>query len=936
MPEDFFRLFYVKKSEEKWLEENPIPRRASPRVTLPTTIFPYARFKIGDSRTAWAEIPHFEPNINKTFPTPSPVFPFNKEIVSLDVLYFEIMPYASYYEIPQRGVDIQIATDPLFINKVYERRHLEKINRINAPKNTLQDNRTYHWRMRYIDEENFISDWSATHSFVVQKISPLITRPRILKPTTPEIFTAEPIIELSEFDSILDLDIHVSTHYQISKDISFTDLVYDTITFEDLTRTRIPEDILDYNTTYYIRARQSSGEDKWSRWSKRVRIRSRQLTLLPPQILVPTESSLILDDVSVQLAPFETDPPNSDTHLFTQYKVTIDDADTPPVYEVVSETVLRNNIIPSDVLQPFVPYALHVRYKGSRSDWSPWSTFSFSVKTPQLKTPEIVQPKEGETISLEAVLETTPFRTLSTNKTFDHVGTRFQIAQDPDFERMVHDTGTGDDLTQHTIPDGLLEPDMEYFIRVRHKGEGLGWSLWSDTVSAVTVEPNIARPRVLNPDADDDDVILEPTLETSPFQVLLDKDFHVATQYHIFDVENPDLYVYNIIAHVDLTAHDLPFDILKTETTYGIRVRHKGERFSWSAWSQTIQFTTRLPDIVTPSVLRPGPDDVLNAPVVLQTTEFMTQTGDDDHIETHYQIAEDVDFTNIVYQTQNKDDLLIYTVPETTFSQEGSYHVRVRHRGNTFGWSEWSDAVPFSILDTTPFVEETDEIDGRVLARIEQPTILEPISDTGLANQVLEIKTSTFSVINGTDDQIASQYQIERVSDGITVYDSGPANDFSLRRVRGEQLSFDVPYQIRARHKGQELNWSPWSVPEQFTLIASDTSLIARPRVEEPTPSETVSRDALTLETSPFSVVNGTDTHIGSQYRIAHFDADEGDFVYDSNETINLTSQDITKSQLSADTVYRAWVRHKGQSLGWSDWSLQRVFDTLFREGPYL
>ena len=937
MESGFYRLLYRTKSEEEWLTENDVLRRASPRVTRPTENFPYARFKIGDGRTPWAKAPHFKPHIDATLITPSPVFPFNKETVSLDVLYFEITPFESFYNIPQKGIDLQASTDPLFINKIYNERHFGTLNQVKAPKDIFEDNKTYYWRMQYIDQENFISGWTPVYSFTVQKISPLIKRPRILEPTTAELFTTEPIITLSEFESLLSTDVHVATHYQIATDMRFINLVYDTVTLDDLTRTRVPEDVLEYDTTYYIRARQSSGNDRWSSWSNRVRIRSHQLTIIPPRILTPTESSLLLDDILVQLSRFETDPPNRDIHIFTHYKVTDDNPLTPPVYERVTDTDLRNVIIPSAPLQPFVPYTLQVRYKGSRTDWSEWVTFSFQVKTPQIKTPEIIRPSGDDNISLEAILETSPFTVLNTNDDFEHVGTRFQIARDRDFERMVHDTGVGSDLIQHTVPDGLLDPSTTYFIRVRHKGDGLGWSLWSDTVQAVTVDPMIAQPRVLNPDADDDDVILEPTLETSPFRVLFDTDTHAATQYQLFDMDNPDLCLYDIIAHVDLIEHDLPFDILDAETTYGIRVRHKGNRFSWSAWSPTVKFTTRLPDIITPSVLRPIDNDVLDAPVVIQTSEFETQTSDDEHIETHYQIATDTDFTTIVYQTQDKDDLLIHTVPEETLFQEDMYYVRVRHRGNVFGWSEWSEQVLFSILDTAPLVEETDEINGRILARVARPDITEPTAETGLTNQTFRIMTSPFDVINGTDEQIASQYQVRRISDNVIVYDSGPVNDFEERRIRGDQLSFDTPYRVRARHKGRDLNWSEWSLSNRFTLVPSAETLIQRPSIEDPTASETVSRKSLTIDTSPFAVANASDTHVASQYRIARIDADEGDFVYDSNETTeDLISRRVSESQLSPDVVYRVWARHKGESLGWSDWSLPRIFDTLVKEGPYL
>lgn len=114
-----------------------------------------------------------------------------------------------------------------------------------------------------------------------------------------------------------------------------------------------------------------------------------------------------------------------------------------------------------------------------------------------------------------------------------------------------------------------------------------------------------------------------------------------------------------------------------------------------------------------------------------------------------------------------------------------------------------------------------------------------------------------------------------------------------------------------------------------WTMITVETAdvYIATPVNQSPADLEQSIGETPTLTTSAFSVTNGTDTHIGTEYSVTRTsDAVE---VYNSGEVTDLTSHVIPAATLEANNTQYTWTaRHKGSTLGWSEWSTATSFTT--------
>ena len=97
--------------------------------------------------------------------------------------------------------------------------------------------------------------------------------------------------------------------------------------------------------------------------------------------------------------------------------------------------------------------------------------------------------------------------------------------------------------------------------------------------------------------------------------------------------------------------------------------------------------------------------------ISLTTTPFTVSSGSDTHQWTDWQIATDSAFTTIISQslsdTVNKTSWTSGTLqPNTT------YYARVRHKGNSYGYSNWGTILTFTTKITFTPVTETTKIVG--------------------------------------------------------------------------------------------------------------------------------------------------------------------------------------------------------------------------------
>ena len=101
-----------------------------------------------------------------------------------------------------------------------------------------------------------------------------------------------------------------------------------------------------------------------------------------------------------------------------------------------------------------------------------------------------------------------------------------------------------------------------------------------------------------------------------------------------------------------------------------------------------------MPYVNTPSVTSPVNGTTgLGSSVTITSSAFNVVGGSDTHYSSDWQVATDSGFVNLVQNvvdsTTNKTSFALMTNPSTT------YYVRVRHKGSTYGYSNWSSTISF-------------------------------------------------------------------------------------------------------------------------------------------------------------------------------------------------------------------------------------------------
>lgn len=159
--------------------------------------------------------------------------------------------------------------------------------------------------------------------------------------------------------------------------------------------------------------------------------------------------------------------------------------------------------------------------------------------------------------------------------------------------------------------------------------------------------------------------------------------------------------------------------------------------------------------------------------VRLMTNPFSNSSGASSHLNTDWQLATDVNFSNIVLNLQASTSL---TSTDVVAVENTSYYARARHRDNLGNVSNWGVSNQFTTPDTTPEAPSVT---------IATPTV----SSTGyyLSSNQLVINFNVSNFQNSSGSSSFSQSDIVLTRNG-GAYGSTLGGSFS-----GGTLSFTVP-----------------------------------------------------------------------------------------------------------------------------------------------
>ena len=98
--------------------------------------------------------------------------------------------------------------------------------------------------------------------------------------------------------------------------------------------------------------------------------------------------------------------------------------------------------------------------------------------------------------------------------------------------------------------------------------------------------------------------------------------------------------------------------------------------------------------VYTPTITAPAPAEVVSPMPLIVSTDFISYPlGGDTHASSQWQIASDAGFLTILEDSGETTEQLTEFAPDEWLDMGQTIYVRVRHKGASLGWSEWSEAV---------------------------------------------------------------------------------------------------------------------------------------------------------------------------------------------------------------------------------------------------
>lgn len=172
-------------------------------------------------------------------------------------------------------------------------------------------------------------------------------------------------------------------------------------------------------------------------------------------------------------------------HKASHYQISINQSFTDLVLDQVTDTPVTT--IETPALELNRSFFWRVRYQDIENVWSRWSdivNFFTGEVLGQVNKPNNLAPSNNSKgISHQVLLTSGAF---SSTYADTHAYSRWQVATDPEFITIVHDSDQVEDLTSYLLPLNVTLPNTKYYWRVKHRGTLLGWSEWSSNTYFTT------------------------------------------------------------------------------------------------------------------------------------------------------------------------------------------------------------------------------------------------------------------------------------------------------------------------------------------------------------------------------------------------------------------------------------------------------------------
>lgn len=876
--------------------DNCIVKREEDKIYVQTFSIPIIAFFEINKRRYEFNVIHSP--VNK----PVIAYPSNGSTELDSILTFEsnLFSMANSYD-EHASSDWQIAVDIDFNNIVKETSY-DPNHRLQWTVSELIQNTTYYLRVRHRSIFSGASEWSNTCIFK--------TRTQY-KPAPPILENPEPdsnnvnlkaTFTFSDFEVLGKAnDRHIKTDWQLAADSNFDTVIKSSFDDVENLNSWYIEGLNDLRV-YYIRARYTGvnyGQGDWSSAYSFTTIVSN--TVSTPVIASPVRNSTgnALDQV-VRASVFNVSD-GFDTHLNTDWQLALDANFSVLIQQSLNDTVNKTTWTLNTLL-PNRNYYLRVRYRGAVLGLSHWSN-PVVFKTIGVDRPSVIAPANNATDQkLHVTLQSSAFSATGTED--DHATSDWQIASDAAFNTIL--LSSIDDPVNLTSINVTLNLNTTYYVRVRHNGAIFGKGDWSDGIKFSTITKFIViPPRIMSPETGINNQSSTVKITGNAFSVNDGTDTHSMSYWQLAkDAEFTQIVQTSIDDSVNLTSWTVTN--LEANTVYYVRMKYKGTANGYSDWSLVSNFKTVASyNPVKPTIEYPlNKANNMNLSDLIESSAFEMTGGTDTHAASDWQIATDINFTNLVKSEINSVRLILYAY--SGLSDLTKYYVRVRHKGQNTGYGPWSEPIEFTTI---------------IGNSVSTPTITSPSNNASGIQTSVTLLSSNFAVSGGSDTHQSSDWQVATDSAFINVVAIANGDTVNKTKFTPANLVSSKTYYARVRYKGSVLPYSAWSPTITFSTVG-----LTKPSITNPVNGQGDVFPSIIFKSSAFTSQIGSDTHKSSDWQIST----DQDFMTiiasTANDTVNKTTW---AAALSINTTYYIRVRYTGVSYGTSAWSDPVSFTTI-------
>jgi len=505
-----------------------------------------------------------------------------------------------------------------------------------------------------------------------------------------------------------------------------------------------------------------------------------------PTLTLSTNSLSAGENLTLLGSPFSTPGSTSGVHDKTDWRGFLGGNQ---VWQSLNDTANKTSkLVAWNQLSPGT-MTFQVRYHDSVLGWSDWSAAKTCVVQQQAQAtvnpPTIQSPTNGGLFAVSQDLTVTvdTFSVSGGSDTQASLTVGIYADNGGSVQKATKTVaGTGTSVTFSSADLSQIVDGETYYLIAYRTGTSLGQSGNSTPVSITATSAYVATPSIAGPSTGSEIIkTSQRGVALSTFEVIGGSDTPVQKEVKICtDSAGTNEVARQASSGTGWVYFDENDWGSFADGQYYAFGRWQGQTLGWSAWSEPVVWNIRGPYIRAPWIREPGYGDyIFKAGVTVEVYQFECEGDADTQDEMQVQIFDDTAGTTVHTFSQQSSSLTLNTGDLTIYNLDSthSYKLRVRQRGVTYGWSDWSD-VDVSYLPVSPVLEENSWAE---ISDIGSRGIAQNVWDIGDVKKVTLSGYLGYHVTNGVFDNHGPNPDNDKTTPG-----GGTGDGYGLKIVTFE------------------------------------------------------------------------------------------------------------------------------------------------------